>query len=198
VNGDAQAMQARLEDWFNDSMSRVSGWYKRRTQVILFAIGLFVSMALNIDSFSLARQLVTEPAVREALVKQAGAIVEHAQSQASTPTTSSDSTAATGGTKPAMGGLDSMSLKTIQSRIGALQQAGLVSISSGGACSLSARFWPWSSVTKGATCDSDFEAVIGILLTAVALSFGAPFWFDALNKLVNMRQAGVPPDTGKK
>jgi hypothetical protein len=34
---------------------------------------------------------------------------------------------------------------------------------------------------------------IGWLLTAVALSLGAPFWFDLLNKLVNMRHGMQKP-----
>jgi hypothetical protein len=35
--------------------------------------------------------------------------------------------------------------------------------------------------------------VVGLLLTAVAISLGAAFWFDALNKLVNLRATGDPP-----
>lgn len=34
----------------------------------------------------------------------------------------------------------------------------------------------------------------GILVTALALSLGAPFWFDMLNKIVNLRSSGKPPD----
>jgi hypothetical protein len=32
------------------------------------------------------------------------------------------------------------------------------------------------------------------MLTTLALSLGAPFWFDLLGKLVNLRQTGIPPD----
>ena len=34
----------------------------------------------------------------------------------------------------------------------------------------------------------------GYTLSIIALSFGAPFWFDLLKRLVNLRQSGVPPD----
>lgn len=34
---------------------------------------------------------------------------------------------------------------------------------------------------------------LGFLLTALAISIGAPFWFDLLNKLVNIRIAGAKP-----
>jgi hypothetical protein len=32
------------------------------------------------------------------------------------------------------------------------------------------------------------------LVTAMALSLGAPFWFDMLNKVINLRSSGKPPD----
>jgi hypothetical protein len=34
----------------------------------------------------------------------------------------------------------------------------------------------------------------GLIITALALSLGAPFWFDLLNKLVSLRGAGVKPE----
>jgi hypothetical protein len=36
--------------------------------------------------------------------------------------------------------------------------------------------------------------VLGLLLTAVALSLGAPFWFDLLSKFMNVRGSGARPD----
>jgi hypothetical protein len=39
--------------------------------------------------------------------------------------------------------------------------------------------------------------ILGWLITAVALSAGAPFWFDMLKRLVNIRNAGIKPDTSK-
>jgi hypothetical protein len=35
--------------------------------------------------------------------------------------------------------------------------------------------------------------IIGLLITTIAVSFGAPFWFELLNKLVNLRMAGRNP-----
>jgi hypothetical protein len=35
--------------------------------------------------------------------------------------------------------------------------------------------------------------VFGLLLTVLALSLGAPFWFDMLNKIINIRSSGPPP-----
>jgi hypothetical protein len=38
-------------------------------------------------------------------------------------------------------------------------------------------------------------AVIGWLITGIAVTLGAPFWFDVLNKFSNLRAAGRRPDT---
>ena len=38
-----------------------------------------------------------------------------------------------------------------------------------------------------------FSKLIGLLLTAGALTLGAPFWFDTLSKLARLRNSGAPP-----
>ena len=41
--------------------------------------------------------------------------------------------------------------------------------------------------------DTIVSKAAGWFLSAIAISFGAPFWFDMLNKLVNIRQVGGKP-----
>ena len=38
-----------------------------------------------------------------------------------------------------------------------------------------------------------WQKVVGLLVTVVAASLGAPFWFDALSKLANLRSVGAKP-----
>jgi hypothetical protein len=40
--------------------------------------------------------------------------------------------------------------------------------------------------------------IAGLAMTWAAASLGAPFWFDLLNKFVNLRQTGLPPDENKR
>ena len=40
--------------------------------------------------------------------------------------------------------------------------------------------------------------LIGLLLTALAISLGAPFWFDLLNKVISIRAAGRSPEEKPK
>jgi len=45
VAGDNSARaRANIEDWFNSSMDRVSGWYKRRVHMILLVLGFVVAV----------------------------------------------------------------------------------------------------------------------------------------------------------
>jgi hypothetical protein len=37
--------------------------------------------------------------------------------------------------------------------------------------------------------------ILGLLLTAIALISGAPFWFDLLSRFVRIRSTGKPPET---
>src|SRR5262249_41172936 len=43
----------------------------------------------------------------------------------------------------------------------------------------------------------DGSLLAGWLLTAIGASFGAPFWFDLLNKFVTLRSGGPRPDETK-
>lgn len=40
--------------------------------------------------------------------------------------------------------------------------------------------------------------IFGIIITGFSLSYGAPFWFDLLVKMVNLRRSGIKPETKTK
>ena len=40
--------------------------------------------------------------------------------------------------------------------------------------------------------------LFGLSITAFAISLGAPFWFDTLNRFMNIRSAGRSPDEAAK
>jgi hypothetical protein len=53
----------------------------------------------------------------------------------------------------------------------------------------------WSEVPKPEQWPT---MVVGWLITAFAVSLGAPFWFDLLNKFVNVRASGKAPEEEPK
>src|SRR5581483_6719994 len=69
--GNMEEFKRNLELWFDNSMERVSGWYKRQTQWILLVIAAVVTVWTNADSVGLANTLWRDPAMRSALVAEA-------------------------------------------------------------------------------------------------------------------------------
>ena len=76
ARGDLDQAKKNLEDWFNDSMDRVSGWYKRSTQWIVFVIAVVVTLMGNIDSIAIAKHFYRDDAARQAAVISAESIVK--------------------------------------------------------------------------------------------------------------------------
>jgi hypothetical protein len=68
---DIEAFSKKLGDWFDDSMNRVSGWYKRQVQVILFMIGLVMAIMFNVDIIQIADKLTTDKDARDKVVQLA-------------------------------------------------------------------------------------------------------------------------------
>jgi hypothetical protein len=65
------AARTNVETWFNDTMDRLTGWYKRRAQVITIILGLVFAILLNVDTVVIATTLWREPLIRDALTAQA-------------------------------------------------------------------------------------------------------------------------------
>jgi hypothetical protein len=155
-----------LETWFDDSMQRVTGWYKRKTQVIILCLALPICFCLNVDTLAIASSLYTDPSLREAVVANAEAYVANAASENATAA----STNAT---------LETTYNKVHDELTGLNLPIGWTTDTTDPRHP--ATFWGW------------LLKIGGILITAFAVSMGAPFWFDLLNKLVNLRAAGNKP-----
>ncbi len=77
AKGDEVKFRAAFERSFDETMDRVSGWYKRRVQLILIVIALAVVGAMNADSFNVGQRLWKNDALRSAVVAQASAAVKN-------------------------------------------------------------------------------------------------------------------------
>jgi hypothetical protein len=185
ADGNLDRFQAGIEGWFNASMDRLSGWYKRRTQVIIFCLGLVFAAAFNIDTIQVVNQLSRDDALRAALVSAA----ENAQRTGVPP--GSDAGSAEERFQTQMTVLGNLGLplgwspkqKQDTSKQGASppKKATLADIRQP-----PETFMGW--VLK----------VLGLLLTGLAVSLGAPFWFDILNKIVVVRSTVSPGEKARK
>jgi len=48
--GESDAFVNELEQWFDHGMDRASGWYKRKSQMMMLPIAIALSIAMNVDS----------------------------------------------------------------------------------------------------------------------------------------------------
>lgn len=65
------AARATVENWFDETMGRLGGAYKRWATGVLFLVGLLVSALGNVSAFHAAQILWQQPAVRQAAVDAA-------------------------------------------------------------------------------------------------------------------------------
>lgn len=131
-----EGVYTELAAWFDAGMNRLSGNYKRKSQLYCFMIALAIAALFNIDTFHLFSTLWLHPAIAVGI------------SAADHPTAISWDT--------------------------------LMALPIG---------WPDGALSISGT------QVAGWLVTASATLFGAPFWFDLLQKLVNLRGTGNKPVT---
>lgn len=75
---DAAKFERAAERWFDDSMERVSGWYKRRVHLILSVLATLVVVVLNADTLAAGRVLWRDDVLRAAVVTKAEAAAQGA------------------------------------------------------------------------------------------------------------------------
>ncbi|MGK4000205.1 hypothetical protein [Sorangium sp. So ce1024] len=187
---DMREANIRLERWFNDAMDRAAGRYKRRAQLLISATALVLCVGFNADSIKLAGALSRDAVVRAAMITAAQEMAKAPPRQAPLDAgmdRDEDVMAALaegGGAHRQLTGLD---LKITWG----VEPPAEVS---------SPRLWKALGAILGQGVVAWIRGVLdrlvspGILITAAAASLGAPFWFDLLNKLVNLRTAGKSPE----
>jgi hypothetical protein len=164
ANNDLTTLRDNISHWYDDAMDRLSGTYKRYAHTLSLIVGLLLAAALNADTFAVAGNLWKDGTVRAEIVQAASQSV-------------SQGNAADQG-EPL-------------SRLSALEKA-----------EDKLRPFPIGWTPTSLAWKSDFRPnaqiilfkILGIVLTGLALSLGAPFWFDLLSKFVNVRAAGVKPE----
>lgn len=162
AGGDLKKARENVEQWYDDAMDRVSGWYKRKTQLFILGWALAVTLSVNADTILIANTLAHDATLRASLVAMAEVTAKEALPQ---------------NAEQAMDRIKQMSNET--------EKLGLPigwSLERNDPTSLPSSIGAWGL------------KIIGLALTAVAVSLGAPFWFDVLNKLVNIRSVGKQPE----
>ena len=162
---DAAALENAVRIWYDTVMERISGWYKRRSQFVLFLVGLFYACVMNIDALQLSQRLWNDSALTAQLVQKAAA--------------------ATPAAPPAADATPLDLTKQAKAQAQSVQELPIGWPS--------ARFTGVSGV--GAFSIALCFALLGWIATAFAASLGSPFWFDGIGWLLALRGTGAKPET---
>ncbi|WP_367391286.1 hypothetical protein [Lewinella sp. LCG006] len=191
TGNDLTKFRTRLEQWYDQVMSRVSGWYKSYTHKIIMVVGLLVAMYMNADTLSIYQKMSAVAAgstQEQAIIGLAQDFVDQRydgfNQQINDIQQSLDSAAQQTDTAR----YDSL-LLLHNERL--LAQVDSLVVMVNGANSPLGLGWTkaeWSTVKSNVPVL--FNKLIGLLLTTFAISLGAPFWFDMLKKIINIRNAG--------
>jgi hypothetical protein len=194
AGGDFDKARKNIEEWYNAAMDRVSGWYKRRVQIILLLLGFGMAVALNADSINIGKALFQDDALRRSIVDQAEKFgpLPTPTPQASPAATEAEQEAAK---KKAVDDAE-LRMKVVRAQ---LNETGLP------------LGWVRTKIdAQGKVTNPDdmrrrpmfgngntewqlwLIKLAGLLLTGLAISQGAPFWFDILNKFMVIRSTVKP------
>ncbi|WP_159083777.1 hypothetical protein [Nocardioides terrigena] len=172
---DLLEVKAGLETWFDESMARAEGSYKRWATLVLFFIGLLLAGAGNVSAIDAAQDLWTDPVARAAVTDAAEKYVTDAS------------------TNPTSDSVDSVDEATklvakVGFPVGWNAEAKAVWVEG----SDPKVFGSWSETR------AQLWVVLGWILTALLVMLGGPFWFDLLTRLVAVRGSGAKPDPAAK
>jgi hypothetical protein len=69
----------QIEGWFDDSMTRVAAKYKARAHLITFIVATVLVAGMNADTLTVARALVRDPVLRDAVAESAKVYLAEAE-----------------------------------------------------------------------------------------------------------------------
>ncbi|MFT6983017.1 MAG: hypothetical protein ACJAUD_001788 [Crocinitomicaceae bacterium] len=249
-NDDIEKFKTSVEGWFNTTMDRISGWYKRKNQLVLLVIGFGLAASFKASTIDIAKRMSKDPVAREQMVQLATAYIDKNQDVIAQVNYLKADSLATGDVKAFNVKLDSLLAIKEQVKADIAQAHGVlgleindsilltkikrsnldsikksmrpnqrfvedsnyvVTFDNNYTASSSGKYYSIKRNKKGKLIKWDgktfayfnewlyfWDHFWGYLLTALAVSLGAPFWFDLLNKFVKLRSSVQPSSPASK
>ena len=218
--GDLIKFKLQLEGWFDRTMEQCTEWYKRKIRIVLIVLGFLLAWLFNADTFTIIRKLSTDKTAREQMVRMATAYVENNQVPSSVAGAATPDSVVSKEVNLYKQKLDSLLLVKNQLEEDINKANSLLGMGSWLPDTIStdtAGIPNYPSyierdivpkVEKSGRGNyiefglghkfSYFFRILsrhfwGFLVTAIAISLGAPFWFDLLNKLMRLRTSLKQP-----
>jgi hypothetical protein len=184
--GDLEKIKAGVERWYDHAMDRLSGEYKRFSQAATFLIGLLLAASFDIDAIAITQRVYADPILRDAIVAHATSYIEQenaAQIAAPQVAEEKQKSRVKDGTGKGM----ASTIDTVRTPAEDDFAAKLEALKTARDKLLSATVMGSNSPTLWG------YPILGWLITALAGMLGGPFWFELLQKLVNLRGTGPKP-----
>jgi hypothetical protein len=162
---DLDAFKKSVAAWFDESMDRLNGVYTRWSKLFALLFGLIAAIAFNIDTLTLAKVFYNSTAEQQKVIR------DTAEDALKTRT---------GGTMSQQTALEL--LQAIEVPVTWPDKTYFISIDNPDTKTFVSINWP-----------NGWYSLLGWIVTAIAVSFGASFWFDALGKVLDLRMAGTKP-----
>ncbi len=211
--------RTEVATWFDRSMGRASGVYKRNAKGVALVIGLLIAMFTNSDTFHMFNRVASDDSLRRVITDRASQVVSKTEpATAGNNITSRDLSDLKNQTQEV---LDDIPLpitwnpRNLSQQLNCPYNPTFNNLKNGEEkiYSLLTRA-QWNDLYQacvGRTSTNDMSVpsqvlemigakpmgflrmFAGWLVSGVAIAMGAPFWFDLLGKIVNVRNAGEKP-----
>lgn len=177
ITEEANQFKKEVETWFDRSMDRSSGVYKRNAKGVAIIIGISIAILTNTDTFYLLKRLSQDSAIRSVITQRA------IQQATSDPNDVNVIRRAEQDLKDASVPIgwqninQQLDIEPLRIRQGNTTNA---------VTTILHKIWKVIAM------------LCGWVLSGLAIAMGAPFWFDILNKIINVRNAGPKPESYTK
>ena len=240
--GNVTLFGAQVEQWFDDTMSQVQGWYKREAQRWLFFIGLMLGLFFNINPFQVSKHLNESDEGRKVLMAAAESISMEPSKEGDTPFRV-DLAQQLNALEQSFRA-QQMALKNLEKELPVYLEEAIENEENIADTALQSILisktltWAKEQILLDSTANhlytqgeelsqyihqigrksslmgigwneqnlaywnennhaQIFIHFLGLFIFAIAISLGAPFWFDLLNRFVHIRHAGTRPRSSK-
>lgn len=209
-------LKENIEKWFNDYMDRVTGWYKNNYNWITRLIAIAIAISFNVDMVRISKTVYSDTILRSSLVETAEKLVDQTDSVKAFFKDNINQKVAVIQAKydSVLSGIDSSKVKerdSVKNEMNLMvyeevknfnaQKIQMARDVFAGIDNKTLIGWPGfvlklDELMKGKIHFLDWLfMLLGIAIGAGFISMGAPFWFDLMVKLVNVRRAGIKPKT---
>ena len=163
---EANQFKNEVETWFDRSMDRASGVYKRNAKGTAILIGISVAILTNTDSFHLIKRLSRDSVIRSTITQSASEQTNYITD----PEARKEIERLLGNASVPIGWQNiNQQFESLDNKDSKNGNFSLITI--------------WEGI----------KLICGWILSGLAIAMGAPFWFDILNKIINVRNAGPKP-----